>query len=91
MTSIHLLVLIHGLWGIPDHVAELAQIIRETYTTKNPEGVKLQVLVTEQNRRESTIDGVDWGGERVAQEVCKLHLNSSGGQEVTTEDRCWIK
>jgi hypothetical protein len=80
MSSIHLLVLIHGMWGNPGHLAELARVIRETYNTLSPDGVQLQVLLAETNSEDSTYDGIDWGGERVAQEVCSLRpcLNQHG-------------
>ena len=72
MTSIHLLVLIHGMWGNPTHLAHMDKIIREVkVNTENivSNGPELAVLVAETNRDESTYDGIDWGGERLAQEV----------------------
>ena len=76
--TVHLLVLIHGMWGNPNHLAELSRIIRETYPNPSPEGVELQVLIAETNKAESTHDGVDWGGERVAKEVFQLlHFSNS--------------
>lgn len=70
MAYIHLLVVIPGLWGLPSHVAELARTIQETFVTKSPEGVEIQVLLAETNCEEATVDGIDWGGERVTREVC---------------------
>jgi hypothetical protein len=67
MSSVHLLVLIHGMWGNPNHLAELDRIIRETKA--NTDDLELHVLLAQTNRDESTYDGIDWGGERVAQEV----------------------
>ncbi|KAF9460509.1 DUF676-domain-containing protein [Collybia nuda] len=85
MTSIHLLVIIPGLWGIPDHVAELERTIHENYATGGPGGVELRVHVAKSNCEESTVDGVDWGGERVTREV--LHkvaaLEESGNSKIT--------
>ena len=80
-TTVHLLVLIHGMWGNPNHCAELNRIVRETHSTPSQEGAELKVLVAETNRAESTHDGIDWGGERVAKEVwassfCRLTMNS---------------
>ena len=66
---VHLLVLVHGMWGDPSNLAELARVIRETRGT-DAEGIELHVLLAETNRAESTYDGIDWGGERVAREVC---------------------
>lgn len=68
MAPVHLLVLIHGMWGNPNHLAELDRIIRETYP-EEVDGIALEVLLAETNSEESTYDGIDWGGERVAQEV----------------------
>lgn len=86
MAPIHLLVLIHGMWGNPSHLAELARIIRETYATPSSDGVELELLLAEANREESTYDGVDWGGERVAQEVCWLFV-SGRAQVLMTDER----
>lgn len=77
MTDIHLLVLIHGMWGNPAHLAHMDKIIREvkgnTESTVSS-GPELAVLVAETNRDESTYDGIDWGGERVAREVKHLFV-----------------
>lgn len=75
MTSIHLLVLIHGMWGNPSHLAEMSRIIKETKAEPSSSGVELKVLLAETNRDDSTYDGIDWGGERVAQEVLTLPLS----------------
>lgn len=72
MANIHLLVLIHGMWGNPGHLAHMDKIIREVKGNTEGtvlEGLELAVLVAETNRDESTYDGIDWGGERVAREV----------------------
>jgi hypothetical protein len=73
MKSVHLLVCIHGLWGTPDHLAELARIIKAKYPTSasgDPDSeVDLDVLVATSNRENWTYDGIDWGAERVADEV----------------------
>ncbi|KAF8966350.1 lipid particle protein [Flammula alnicola] len=69
MTAIHLLVLIHGMWGNPEHLAELAHIARETHDSASSDGTTLHILVAETIREESTYDGIDWGGEQIAREV----------------------
>ncbi|TFK88437.1 DUF676-domain-containing protein [Polyporus arcularius HHB13444] len=70
---VHLLVLIHGMWGNPSHLAELRRIMEETRcqatSEKGPGGERLHVLVAETNRDDGTYDGIDWGGERVAEEI----------------------
>lgn len=70
MSSIHLLVLIHGMWGNPKHLAEAARVARETHANPSADGTKLHLLVAEAVSENSTYDGVDWNGERVAKEVC---------------------
>ncbi|KAH8108868.1 DUF676-domain-containing protein [Phellopilus nigrolimitatus] len=75
--NVHLLVLIHGMWGNPVHLAEMNRIIAETKGPgsamssggESDSDVELDVLVSQTNRDESTYDGIDWGGERVADEV----------------------
>ncbi|KAF9223966.1 DUF676-domain-containing protein [Gyrodon lividus] len=72
MANIHLLVLIHGMWGNPSHLAHVDKIIHEvkgSAENSGPDEPELAVLVAQTNRDESTYDGIDWGGERVAQEV----------------------
>lgn len=70
---VHLLVLIHGMWGNPTHLAEMRRIMTETRvddaSEKGPDGETLHLLVAETNRDDGTYDGIDWGGERVAEEV----------------------
>ena len=76
MTSVHLLALVHGMWGNPSHLAEMRRIIIETYSAP-VDDMELQVLVADTNRGDSTYDGIDWGAERVTQEVCRPCLPES--------------
>ncbi|KAF8845086.1 DUF676-domain-containing protein [Paxillus ammoniavirescens] len=69
MANIHLLVLIHGMWGNPSHLAYVDKVIRQVKGNAGPDEPELAVLVAQTNRDDSTYDGIDWGGERVAQEV----------------------
>ncbi len=73
MSSVHLLALVHGMWGNPGHLAELRRVILDTYPAP-VDDMELQVLVAETNRDDSTYDGIDWGAERVAQEVCRPYF-----------------
>ncbi|KAL1744689.1 putative serine esterase-domain-containing protein [Schizophyllum fasciatum] len=66
MSDIHLLVLVHGMWG---HIGHLEQMRRASETIKPTDGCRLHVLRPITNSEEHTYDGVDWGGERVAQEI----------------------
>ena len=77
--DVHFLVLIHGMWGNPNHLAEASRIIKEVKGQRKDEeagGVHLEVLVAQNNRDESTYDGIDWGGERVADEVSGVSSSS---------------
>lgn len=70
---VHLLVLVHGMWGNPDHLAEMNRIYAERCAQEDsalgPSGERLHILVAQTNKEASTYDGIDWGGERVADEV----------------------
>ncbi|KIM26153.1 hypothetical protein M408DRAFT_73174 [Serendipita vermifera MAFF 305830] len=71
MQELHLLVASHGMWGEPVHLAEMAKAIRSKFSEADEDGVRLHVLVSETNALDSTYDGIDWGGERLAEEVLK--------------------
>ncbi|KAI9800178.1 MAG: hypothetical protein M1833_003505 [Piccolia ochrophora] len=60
----HLCVLIHGLWGSPQHMAYLATALREEHSNSS-----LQVFVPKTNAGTHTYDGIDFGAERVTHEV----------------------
>jgi hypothetical protein len=60
----HLCVLVHGLWGNPEHLKYVSTTLRQRF----PED-KLEILVAKRNAGSFTYDGVDTGGERVASEV----------------------
>ena len=66
---VHLLVLIHGMWGNPSNLASMYRIMEQTHENQSPDGTELHVMLAETNQDESTYDGIDWGGERVASEV----------------------
>ncbi|KAF9071516.1 putative serine esterase-domain-containing protein [Rhodocollybia butyracea] len=69
-SSVHLLVLAHGMWGNPGHLAEMERIARETFTSSDSKGKdELRVLIAAANREEGTYDGIDWCAERVVEEA----------------------
>ena len=76
--QVHLLVLVHGMWGNPGHLDEIHRIIKEVKGEKHveneddPEKCYLEVLVAQTNSEDSTYDGFDWGGERIAEEVSQF-------------------
>ena len=70
--NVHLLVLIHGMWGNPSHLASMQRIVKATHIHQDSVdqgGATLHVMAPETNRDESTYDGIDWGGERIATEA----------------------
>lgn len=69
--NVHLLVLIHGMWGTPRNLASMHRIMKETRLEApiEPNGTALHIMLPETNQAESTYDGIDWGGERVAAEA----------------------
>jgi Putative serine esterase (DUF676) len=71
-TPVHLLCLMHGMWGNPSHLAEATRVIREkadARTTEDEDHIEFEVLVSHANQDGSTYDGIDWGGERIADEA----------------------
>ncbi|KAI0833165.1 DUF676-domain-containing protein [Hypoxylon sp. FL0890] len=60
----HLCVLVHGLWGNPNHMKSIAKALRDAYS----EG-KLYLLVAKRNSGSFTYDGIERGGERVCLEI----------------------
>lgn len=66
---VHLLVLIHGMWGHPSHVHQLVRRMEHKHPFSATSGTRLWVLNARTNSGELTYDGIDWGGERVVDEV----------------------
>ncbi|KAI1133486.1 putative serine esterase-domain-containing protein [Nemania abortiva] len=60
----HLCVLVHGLWGNPNHMKQVATAIRAAY----PED-ELHLLLAKRNSGNFTYDGIELGGERVCLEI----------------------
>ncbi|KZT27895.1 DUF676-domain-containing protein [Neolentinus lepideus HHB14362 ss-1] len=87
MSTVHLLVLVHGMWGNPSNLSEMNRIICETHKRKaDPESndTEFEVLLAETNRDDSTYDGIDWGGERVAEEIyTEVERLAKEGRKVT--------
>ena len=67
--NVHLLICIHGLWGNPNNLAELVRFVRAKYPIPSDDEIELDLLITKNNAKDRTYDGVDWGAERVADEV----------------------
>ncbi|KAL8790049.1 MAG: hypothetical protein Q9195_006551 [Heterodermia aff. obscurata] len=62
--AIHLCVLVHGLWGNPDHLAYIASALRDKYPDD-----QLHVLIAKSNSGNFTYDGIETGAERVTHEI----------------------
>ncbi|KAL5350038.1 hypothetical protein ACLOAV_005075 [Pseudogymnoascus australis] len=74
----HLCVLVHGLWGNPNHLKNVAKVLRGKY----PED-ELHILVSKRNSGSFTYDGIELGGQRVCQEIEEeLKRLSESGQAV---------
>ncbi|KAF5350258.1 hypothetical protein D9758_007812 [Tetrapyrgos nigripes] len=66
MSTVHLLVLVHGMWGNPSHLSQLDRVIKAKHVEA---GIELRTMLAKTNQEDSTYDGIDWGGERVAEEI----------------------
>lgn len=74
----HLCVLVHGLWGNPNHMASVAKALREQYPAD-----KVHILVAKRNSGSFTYDGIELGGERVCLEIEEeLELVKSKGGNI---------
>ncbi|KAF8448973.1 putative serine esterase-domain-containing protein [Boletus edulis BED1] len=75
------------MWGNPTHLAHMDKIIHEVKGSDEntvSDGPELAVLVAKTNSDESTYDGIDWGGERVAQEILEeIQKYENEGKKVT--------
>ncbi|KAH6019973.1 hypothetical protein HBI83_109190 [Parastagonospora nodorum] len=74
----HLCVLVHGLWGNPEHLKQVSDSLRQRFSED-----QVEILVAKRNAGSFTYDGVDTGGERVASEVeQKLEDLKNDGNEI---------
>ncbi|KAI9163062.1 lipase/serine esterase [Paramyrothecium foliicola] len=60
----HLCVLVHGLWGNPKHLSNIAKALRSRYSPD-----ELYLLLARRNSGSFTYDGIERGGERVCAEI----------------------
>ncbi|KAJ0109065.1 hypothetical protein J7T55_002257 [Diaporthe amygdali] len=60
----HLCVLVHGLWGNPNHMKSIAKALRAKYPAD-----KVNILCAKRNSGSFTYDGVELGGERLCLEI----------------------
>ncbi|CAG7556026.1 unnamed protein product [Fusarium equiseti] len=64
VNATHLCVLVHGLWGNPSHLRNVAKALRDKYSED-----ELYILLAKQNSGSNTYDGIETGGERVCAEI----------------------
>ncbi|KAL2264784.1 hypothetical protein VTJ83DRAFT_7294 [Remersonia thermophila] len=75
----HLCVLVHGLWGNPSHMLNIAKALRAQYARD-----QVYLLVAKRNSGSFTYDGIELGGERVCLEIEEeLELIHSRGGNIT--------
>ncbi|KAI0514585.1 putative serine esterase-domain-containing protein [Xylaria bambusicola] len=60
----HLCVLVHGLWGNPNHMSQVAKALRAAHSED-----ELYLLLAKRNSGNFTYDGIELGGERVCVEI----------------------
>ncbi|KAI0009846.1 putative serine esterase-domain-containing protein [Xylariaceae sp. FL0662B] len=79
LTADHLCVLVHGLWGNPNHMKSVAKALRAAHSED-----KLYILVAKRNSGSFTYDGIERGGERVCLEIQEeLEIIRSRGGKIT--------
>ncbi|RDA90490.1 hypothetical protein CP533_3027 [Ophiocordyceps camponoti-saundersi (nom. inval.)] len=69
----HLCVLVHGLWGDPSHMKNIAKALRSLYSRD-----RLCLLLAKRNSGSFTYDGIELGGERVCAEIEEELQNRAG-------------
>lgn len=78
--SIHLIVIIHGLWGTLDNLACLTKTIKSTQSNQNP----IEIFTPTQIQYTNSYDGIDFCAELVLNELDeKIHNLSLEGKSVT--------
>ncbi|EHK25646.1 uncharacterized protein TRIVIDRAFT_55025 [Trichoderma virens Gv29-8] len=73
----HLCVLVHGLWGNPNHMNNIAKTLRAQHSPDD-----LYLLLAKRNSGSFTYDGIELGGERVCAEIIEeiKTIENNGGK-----------
>ncbi|CAH7673006.1 putative serine esterase-domain-containing protein, partial [Phakopsora pachyrhizi] len=81
LSPIHLVVIIHGLWGTPDHVSYLSKSLSRIRPSSSTQP-RLEIFVPSCIQWTHTYDGIDFCAERVANDLdLKISdLERSGGK-----------
>ncbi|KAJ4267677.1 hypothetical protein NW762_003791 [Fusarium torreyae] len=75
----HLAVLVHGLWGNPSHLRNVAKALRDQHSED-----ELYILLAKENSGSFTYDGIELGGERVCAEIEEqLRMIEKKGGKIT--------
>ncbi|CAJ2502740.1 Uu.00g101340.m01.CDS01 [Anthostomella pinea] len=77
LSADHLCVVVHGLWGNPNHMRSVAKALRAAHSED-----ELYLLVAKRNSGSFTYDGIERGGERVCLEIEEEleKIKSKGGK-----------
>ncbi|KAJ1307052.1 hypothetical protein OPQ81_008031 [Rhizoctonia solani] len=82
--NIHLLALVHGMWGSPEHLTRVEDVIRKKFADAegDTEFVTLRIRT---NAESHTYDGLDWGAERTVKEILQTieELEADGKKKIT--------
>ncbi|KAH7327625.1 putative serine esterase-domain-containing protein [Rhizoctonia solani] len=82
--NVHFLALVHGMWGTPEHLSTVEEVIRKQFATVEGD-TELVTLRVRTNADSHTYDGLDWGAERAVKEIYEMvgELEADGHQKVT--------
>ncbi|ANZ76391.1 BA75_03740T0 [Komagataella pastoris] len=84
MANIHLILLVHGLWGKADHLSYIQSEIESDPTVSLHSKEKIVVYRTGSNEGYKTYDGIDLCGKRVGEEVEKEIARLNDGEDTVT-------
>jgi hypothetical protein len=86
-SPVHLVVIIHGLWGSPEHVGHLASTL-EKISGRTTNSTPLSILIPGSIQWTNTYDGIDYCAEHVAQEIDQRRAELEMDGKVLTKFSC---
>ncbi|OAV97857.1 hypothetical protein PTTG_07304 [Puccinia triticina 1-1 BBBD Race 1] len=86
-SEVHLVVIIHGLWGSPEHVSHLASTLRKI-SAQSSDSATLDILIPNSIQWTNTYDGIDYCAEHVAQEIDQRRSQLEMDGKVLTKFSC---
>ncbi|MBW0519376.1 hypothetical protein O181_059091 [Austropuccinia psidii MF-1] len=84
-TPVHLVVIIHGLWGAPEHVAYLANTLARTAVSSE---CLVDIFCPQSISGTTTYDGIDFCAELVSQEVDQRRHELEKDGKIVTKFSC---